>query len=223
MLTPRYFFANDFKQFYSYFLTQPHKKRFFRKGEFLWESGEPFQRIHYIISGAAQNYMEHENGHRKIISFHGEGTVFPGYHQHDYKIEQSLITTAVSDMNVLEFTKEQFRQMFETNPQLSANIVDWYSTYVNRLLYETAHQEYNSSLTRLCNLLYLLTGNETDHPDLYIDMRQDDLSDLLGISRIHVTRGLSQLREQEIILTRRKQIEIMDLPALTEYCSLETL
>ena len=113
--------------------------------------------------------------------------------------------------------------MFETNPQLSANIVDWYSTYVNRLLYETAHQEYNSSLTRLCNLLYLLTGNETDHPDLYIDMTQDDLSDLLGISRIHVTRGLSQLREQEIILTRRKQIEIRDLPALTEYCSLETL
>ena len=167
--------------------------------------------------------MEHENGHRKIISFHGEGTVFPGYHQHDYKIEQSLITTAVSDMNVLEFTKEQFRQMFETNPQLSANIVDWCSTYVNRLLYETAHQEYNSSLTRLCNLLYLLTGNETDHPDLYIDMTQDDLSDLLGISRIHVTRGLSQLREQEIILTRRKQIEIRDLPALTEYCSLETL
>ena len=37
-------------------------------------------------------------------------------------------------MNVLEFTKEQFRQMFETNPQLSANIVDWCSTYVNRLL-----------------------------------------------------------------------------------------
>ncbi|MCQ4987236.1 helix-turn-helix domain-containing protein, partial [Anaerostipes caccae] len=50
-----------------------------------------------------------------------------------------------------------------------------------------------------------------------------DLSDLLGISRSHVTRGLSQLREQEIILTRRKQIEIRDLPALTEYCSLETL
>ena len=45
---------------------------------------------------------------------------------------------------------------------------------------------------------------------LYIDMTQDDLSDLLGISRIHVTRGLSQLREQEIILTRRKQIEIRD-------------
>lgn len=223
MLTPRYFFANDFNQFYSYFLTQPHRKRFFRKGEYLWESGEPFQRIHYIISGVAQNYMEHENGHRKIISFHGEGTVFPGYHQYDYKIERSLVTTAVSDMNVLEFTKDQFRQMFETNLQLSANVVEWYSMYVNRLLYETAHQEYNSSFIRLCNLLYLLSGRQPDHIAPCISMTQDDLADILGISRVHVTRGLAQLREQEIILTRRKQIEIRDLPALAEYCSLETL
>ena len=161
MLTPRYFFADDFSQFYSYFLTQPHKKCFFKKGECLWESGEPFRRIHYIISGAAQNYLEHENGHRKIISFHGKGTVFPGYHQYDYKIEQSLMTTAISDMTVLEFTKNQFRQMFETNPQLSANVVEWYSMYVNRLLYETAHQEYNSSFIRLCNLLYLLSGRDS--------------------------------------------------------------
>lgn len=223
MLTPRYFFANDFNQFYSYFLTQPHKNCFFRKGEYLWESGEPFQRIHYIISGVAQNYMEHENGHRKIISFHGEGTVFPGYHQYDYKIERSLVTTAVSDMNVLEFTKDQFRQMFETNLQLSANVVEWYSMYVNRLLYETAHQEYNSSFIRLCNLLYLLSGRQPDHIAPCISMTQDDLADILGISRVHVTRGLAQLREQEIILTRRKQIEIRDLPALAEYCSLETL
>lgn len=223
MLTPRYFFGNDFNQFYSYFLTQPHRKRFFRKGEYLWESGKPFQRIHYIISGVAQNYMEHENGHRKIISFHGEGTVFPGYHQYDYKIERSLVTTAVSDMNVLEFTKDQFRQMFETNLQLSANVVEWYSMYVNRLLYETAHQEYNSSFIRLCNLLYLLSGRQPDHIAPCISMTQDDLADILGISRVHVTRGLAQLREQEIILTRRKQIEIRDLPALAEYCSLETL
>ena len=88
MLTPRYFFANDFKQFYSYFLTQPHKKRFFRKGEFLWESGEPFQRIHYIIRRCPKLYGTRKRPQENYILPRG-GTVFPGYHQHDYKIKIS--------------------------------------------------------------------------------------------------------------------------------------
>ena len=76
MLTPRYFFTNDFLQCYEYFLSQSHRKKFYKKGDYLWEPGMPFHTIHYIISGVAQNYIEHENGHRKIISFHGNGTVF---------------------------------------------------------------------------------------------------------------------------------------------------
>ena len=223
MLTPRYFFANDFNQFYAYFLTQPHLPKTFAKGDLLWEAAEPFHNMHYIISGVAQNYVEHENGHRKIISFHGSGTVFPGYHQHDFKIERSLLTVALSEMTVLEFTKSQFQQMFETNPQLSAAVVEWYATYVNRLLYETAHQEYNNSFVKLCNLLYLLAVNTPPEASQAIDMTQEDLSDILGISRVHLTRGLTQLRNEQIIRTRRRELEVIDLPALARFFSLETL
>lgn len=144
MLTPRYFFADDFRQFYGYFLSQPHVKRTFQKGDYLWKPGQPHQKIHYIISGAAIHFSDHESGRRKIISFHGDGTVFPGYHQYDFKIERSLITVALSGMKVLEFTKEQFQKMFETNTALSNQVVNWYAMYINRFLFETVHQEYNS-------------------------------------------------------------------------------
>ena len=79
MLTPRYIFADDFKQFYQYFLSQPHIKKTFRKGEYLWAPGSPCEKIHYIVSGAAVHYADHENGRRKIIRFHAPGTVNPGY------------------------------------------------------------------------------------------------------------------------------------------------
>ncbi len=223
MLTPRYFFTNDFSQFYEYFLSQPHIKKSFQEGAYLWEPDKPFQKIHYIISGLAQNYVEHENGHRKIISFHGSGTVFPGYHQNDYKIERSIITRAISDMEVLEFTKAEFRRMFERNPQLSANVVEWFSMYVNLLLYETAHQEYNNSLIKLCNLLHLLLSNAAKGQSNILDITQEDLSNILGISRVNLTRGLSQLRNENIILTHRKWIEVVDPVALARYCSLETI
>ena len=162
MLTPRYFFADDFRQFYEYFLSQPHTARTFHKGDYLWKPGQPYEKIHYIISGAAVHFADHENGRRKIISFHGAGTVFPGYRQHDYKIELSLITAALSNMKVLEFTKDQFQKMFETNIALSEQVVNWNSMYINRFLFEIVHQEYNPSFVKICNLLLLILNLPTD-------------------------------------------------------------
>ena len=223
MLMPRYFFSDDFQQFYEYFLSQPHSQQTFHKGDYLWKPGQTYEKIHYIISGAAIHFADHESGRRRIISFHGAGTVFPGYHQYDYKIELSLVTIALSDMKVLEFTKEQFQNMFETNTALSEQVVNWNSMYINRFLFEIVHQEYNPSFVKICNLLYLLTINQPSCSGLVIDMTQEELSEILGLSRIQVTRGLSELRNQNIISTTRGKVHVVDLPALASLCSSETL
>lgn len=221
MLIPRYFFSHDFSPFAEYFMSQPHKKRTFHKGELLWKVGQPHDTIHYIVSGVEMNYADHESGRRKIISFHGAGTVFPGYHQHQYKIERALVTQALTDMRVLEFTIPQFQTMFEQNTALSEQIVNWYSMYVNSLLFSSIHQEYNSSLVKICNLLYLLTINQPADAGTRINLTQDELAELLGLSRVQLTRGLSALRQQNIISTSRGAIQVLDLPRLLSLCSSE--
>ena len=223
MLTPRYFFAEDFRPFYDYFLSQPHVRRTFRRGDYLWAPGEPYEKLHYSISGTAVHFADHETGRRKIISFHGPGTVFPGYRNQDFKIELSLITVALSDMEVLEFTLPQFQQMFESNTALSEQVVNWHAMYINRLLFETVHQEYNSSFVKICNLLYLLAVNQPAGSGPVIDMTQEELAELLGLSRIQLTRGLSALRQRNLISTARGKIHVTDLSALAELCSSETI
>ena len=222
MLTPRCFFSEDFRSFQDYFFSQPHRRRTFARGDYLWRPERPFESVHYILSGVSQNYVEHENGRRKIISFPGLGTLFPCYHRQDYKIERSLITRALSPMEVLEFSKEEFRLMFAHNGDLSAAVVEWDAMYVNLLLYDTAHQEYNSSFLKLCNLLYLLADSPVGGRQGVLNLTQDDLADLLGISRANLTRGLTQLRRQGILRTRRGLVELLDLPALAQCCSEET-
>ena len=223
MLTPRYYFAEDFRGFYHYFLAQPHEEKIFRKGELLWRPGQPCDRIHYSISGAAVRFAEHETGKRKIISFHGPGTVYPGYHTTDFRIELSLTTAALSEIRALELTIPQFKAMFESNTALAEQVVNWYSMYVNRFLFETIHQEFHSSQVKLCNLLYLLTMNQPANSGPVIEMTQEDLADLLGISRVHVTRELAQLRRRGILTTTRGKLTITDLPALAGLCTDETV
>ena len=109
MLTPRYYFSEDFSRFYDYFLTQPHRKRTIPKGEYLWEPGS------------------------------------------------------------------------------------------------------------------LLSTSEIGAQDGALSITQEELSDILGLSRVHLTKGLSRLRGEGIVETRRKHLQILNPQALSAYCSLETV
>lgn len=222
MLIPRYFFFNDYKELYDYFLSQPHRERSFHKGDYLWKPGETIERVYYIKSGISQTLVEHEDGYQKILFFHSAGTVFPGCHESRFKIEKSIITKALSDMETLEFTKKDFYRMFLENRQLSSTAFETYAMYINLLIYETAHQEYNNSFIKLCNLLYLFSLNSPSGKTNQIQLSQENIADILTINRVNAARNLARLRDEGIIISHRKWIEITDFPALENYCSMET-
>ena len=137
MQTPRYIFADDFSAFETYFKSVPGRRRSFKKGDSLWAAGQSFSPVYYILSGLALTCIHHEEGHRKILSFHGKGTVFPVYHGNRFKIERSIATQALEDVEALEFSPPQFRRMMEESFPLTETVIDWYASYVNLLLYET--------------------------------------------------------------------------------------
>lgn len=223
MLIPRYYFSNDYKDFYDFFLSYPHTKKQFRKDEYLWNLGEHVNHVHYILSGAAMTVLEHENGFRKISSFHSEGTVFPGCHQAAFKIEQAIATIALSDVETLCFSKDVFLQMLSENRQLMLCTLDWYAAYINLLLYESAHQDYNSPFLKLCNLLYLFLQNAPSREICRIDLTQENIAEILTMTRVNAARNLARLRDERIITPHRKWIEVNDPQALEAYCSFETL
>ena len=223
MLIPRYYFSNDFRDFQKYFFSQPHTVRTFRKNEYLWNYGEPVTHIFYIMSGVARTTLEHENGSRKISSFHSEGTVFPGCHRSVFKIEQSIATAAVTDMETLCFSNDDFLKMLTENPQLMLSTVDWYASYINLLLYASAHQDFNSSFVKLCNLLYLFSRNSPTGERGRIDLTQESIAEILAVTRISAARCLGRLRDEKIIIPHRSWIQIIDQKALEAYCSSETL
>lgn len=223
MQTPRYIFADDFSTFETYFKSVPGRRRSFKKGDSLWAAGQPFSPVYYILSGLALTCIHHEEGHRKILSFHGKGTVFPVYHGNRFKIERSIATQALEDVEALEFSPPQFRRMMEESFPLTETVIDWYASYVNLLLYETAHQEYNSAFIKLCNLLYLLAEKKETEAGPVIYLSQEELADILAANRVNLSRNLSRLRQEGVIATSRKQIRILRPDLLAARCSSETL
>ncbi len=62
-----------------------------------------------------------------------------------------------------------------------------------RFLYQTIHQEFHSSLSKLSNLLYLPAVNQSGP---VIEMPREELADFPGMSRVQVSRELSSLRKK---------------------------
>jgi CRP-like cAMP-binding protein len=222
MLSPRCFFTDEYVQFYDYFLTHPHSVKKYKKNDYLWPLGETITNVFYIKSGIAQTYIEHENGNKKIVSFHGKGTVFPGCQRQSFKIECSIVTKALTDMTVLKFSRQTFYSMVQENKALNAQIMECLAMYINLLLYETAHQEYNKSFVKLCNLLYMFSRYSPDGTDS-IHLTQEDIANVLAINRVNVAKNLARLRKENIIITRRNWIEIKNHGALKTYCTDESI
>lgn len=223
MLIPRYFFSDDYAEFYDYFLSKPHRRRVFEKGDMIWNLGETIRYVYYIETGIAKTFVEHENGYHKILHFHSNGTVFPGCQNSAFKIEASMGTEALTRVETLEFTREDFYQMYQENMSLNACVLETYSMYINLFVYESAHQDYNNAFIKVCNLLYLFSLHSPTGTPHRIELTQQEIADTLAISLVNVTTNLAKLRNNGIIVSHRKWIEITDFPKLVACCSNETI
>ena len=224
MRLPTYYYTEDFSQFYDYFKEQKCSHKLIKKGTILWKPGDLIREIYYVESGLLQTYVMHEDGHKKILSFHGKGTVFPGCHKSTFKIEQSLITYAVTDAEVLSFDREDYYRMYQEHRELNAQTLEWYARSINILIYESAHQGYNDALTKICNFMNIyLNHHHSMHDSSRIPLSQDTIGDILGLNRVNVSKNLNKLKNEGVLITHRSYIEILDYNRLLDYCTSESV
>lgn len=215
---PKYVFTNEYVEHLPLLLKLKHKQVHFKKGDILWGAGDVINNVYYFLNGICETYILHENGHKRIIFFHGEGTVFPGFQDTEYKIERSIIVEALTDIEACVFDRKDVYELSLNEKELMKTSFEMYSAYINVLLYDAAHQAYNDIFLKLCNFLYLLHSY-----DVNISLSQEDISDTLGVGRSHVTKCLTRLKDEGIIEVKRKAITIINSAKLKAYCSEETL
>ncbi len=221
-ILPKYFFSGEYAKFYPLLLSLSHEEIIYHAGDLLWNVGEPITKIFYFRSGLAKCYVEHENGHKKILSFHGVGTIFPGVQKTDYKIENSIAIKALTEIVATVFERKEFYQFCIDNSPLMAQLYEMQSAYVNMLIYDAAHQRFNNTFHKVCNFLLLMARNSSSGSNT-ITISQENIADTLGVGRNHVTKSLSRLRQENIIQLQRRYIKVVNFDKLASYCSLETL
>ncbi|MDO5532644.1 Crp/Fnr family transcriptional regulator [Sutterella sp.] len=218
MLLPRYLFTGDFEKLRPELLQIPFRVRRFEPGEFLWQAGDGLNHPHLIDGGLAKCTVADDTGRRRCISWHGPGTIFPVYHRNDFEIEQSITLEAVTEVTSLEFSRADHIALAARNPEFALTTIDWYSKYVNLLLYTASHVALGSVTASLASVLMLLFRNAPDAAladSTELRVTQTELAELLGVDRASLVRALGALRSAGAVATRRGVIELTDAVALS--------
>ncbi len=218
MLLPRYYFSDEFSDFKPMFDRYAVREQIYEEKEQIMAYDRSYS-VFYIEKGKAQVAVSHENGKQHILMFFGPGSLFPlRCRNQTYYLESSIIFSAMTECIVLEIPASSVEQMIMENPRFGVACVDHYSRFGNFLFYRTTSFSTEDGMTRTCNFLYLYGLYDRECRDI-VPFSQTEIAEIVGVSRIQITRLFSELRNLGIIRTNVKYTKILDRDRLLQMCS----
>ncbi|HET7817150.1 MAG TPA: Crp/Fnr family transcriptional regulator [Sphingomicrobium sp.] len=179
-----------------------------------------------LLDGWIARTRDLADGRRQITELHVGGD-FSDLHGFTLKrLDHNLVTLARSRIAV--FPHENLRSMLEQFPHLAR--VYWLMTNIDAAI----HREWSVSLGRrtalarmahlFCELLVrlevpgLADGTSYDFP-----LTQQELSECLGLTAVHVNRTLQELRRRGLITLEDRRLIILDRAALGKVAEFDPL
>lgn len=220
MILPKFIIRNDFLPYADTILENGGKRKLFPANSRLSKATAEKKTAYYIEKGVAKLTLTTETGAENIIYFYAEGSIFPVNSSKTlFSLESSMNFIAITDLSVIAFPADQLSEMayHYKNKDFVDAIVMHYASYASGVLTRIMLNSYNDSYKMVATFLYLLS-HDINNKDRSIFLSQEDIGNVLGLSRIQVARVLKTLRESGIISTERKRIIILDHEALMDCC-----
>lgn len=179
--------------------------------------GDPPRVIRVLLSGWACRYKSLEDGRRQIISFFLPGDIFDLNIFVLKKMDHSI--RALSAVQCVSLGHLEFEKLTFGHPRILQAL--WWETLVNAAIQRewTVNLGQRSALERLAHLLCelyvrlkvigLVSRDTCDFP-----ITQLELADALGLTPVHVSRTLKQLRNRNLIQLQGHRLEILDFGEL---------
>lgn len=186
-------------------------------GDYLYHQNQPFTALHAILAGSIKTYTTHEDGWVRITGCHLPGEIF-GFSAIDGDHYRST-ARALEDTLVCELPFSDLEDLCRKIPDLQSRLLHLMSQRLvedHQLAAQFLHKR--PARKRLATFLLSLStraarrGESTS--DLRLPMSRTDIGNYLGITLETVCRELARLEKQGIITLHKRELTILNLPAL---------
>lgn len=193
--------------------------------KYLSRDGDEMVTFPVILSGWAARYQILRNGARQITRLLLPGDAFYFDSSPDGIAIEEVIT--LSPCRIVNILHSDMRRVIDRFPAVgeamrsygcmeNAVLSSWVVNVGRRDALERMAHLICESHFRL-SLVDPSVGNQ-----IYFPLTQDDLADVLGLTPVHINRKLQQLRQDNLITLRSKQLTINDLRSLQQIAGFDS-
>ena len=191
--------------------------RQFNAREDIIREGDAPKDINLFLGGWACRYKQLEDGRRQIIAFFLPGDLFDMNLFILKEMDHSI--SAITPVTVAEVSRESFDELMLNHPRIVHAL--WWDCLVNAAVQRewTVNLGQRTAAERIAHLICelflrlhsigLARANTCEWP-----ITQIELADTTGMSSVHVSRTINELRNLGLIALRDRQLTVSDLPGL---------
>ncbi|MCX8092649.1 MAG: Crp/Fnr family transcriptional regulator [Candidatus Goldbacteria bacterium] len=186
------------------------KENFYKKGQIVFNEGEKGDTLHIIVKGRVKITKYTQQGKIKILAILNEKDNFGEMALLTDEARTATVET-IDDVITLSIARQEFMDILKTEPSISLQII---KTLCHRLAKADRDLKNfiagNAKVRISCVLLDFKDENNT------VKLTHQEIADIAGLTRETTTRILNDFADNNIIETRSRKINIINLEKLKE-------
>ena len=198
-------------------------------GAMVFWSGEPDGNHYYLESGSVELFGVDAAGRKKVIDRYGPGMFFGFHILRDSNLTMST-AQCLEDSRILAIPKESFFKLLRGGSEFSEYCVRYLFGLLSMQTNEMLSQSFYATAQRVPMLLSRLMAEQGDqvgegsgagaasagNAAVFLPYSNNDIADMLGVSRNSVTTVISRLQSQGIVEKQRNAIRVLDPDRLAQ-------
>lgn len=197
-------------------------ERSFKAKDIVFAPGDPDDRLYFLLDGTVRLYKIYGDYKEATTALLKDGGVFGKLNLVEGRW-QDVFAEAVTDSRVASIQKASIERVIKSDPGFALKLFSSFSERLRQsdeVIESLLHREVS---TRLATLLINLGERfgESNGVGTLIDVRltHQDLANMIASTREAVSKVMSELQRDGVIVSRNRRIVIVNSDALAEHAS----
>ncbi|MYL27843.1 MULTISPECIES: Crp/Fnr family transcriptional regulator [Halomonadaceae] len=175
-----------------------------RRHEHLIHAGDTVRSPYLVVSGVFKSTINYENGDSQVLGFHVPGDV----------LGHEILLDALSGRDVVALDTSSVRRLDHLDSDTRCLLIESMCNESRRLTRQLHLERKYSTDARLAAFLIDYSDSQArrgySRYEFILPMGRRDLSGYLGLAPETLSRGLSRLRDHDILMVSTNHLKILD-------------
>lgn len=185
-------------------------------GETIMFRGDPTKAFYIVESGQVIAGSEGNDGSYRTAALMNPGEHF-GEHTLLAGMPRLQNLRAIGDTRLLRLSERAFFNVYDGEPDFGRALLTIAFRNIHSMMEFMDGQARLPLMVRVANLLLTSLGGEIDRGSYTVNCRQEDLAEIIGVSRVAVSKALKGLQSNNLVKMGYGTIELPDVAHLLEW------